>query len=117
MWVAAGQVVHLAVAAAVLEACQGAAAPPILPPTWEGEVAAVGLEDQGTAPLLCAALARDPPASPNHPHAFPNLSTTTTPQALRGLTDQQVCGHPATMTPLSPSLLNPTQTPPQMESG
>lgn len=116
MWVAVGQVVHPAVAAAVLEACQEAAAAPILPP-WEGEVAAVALEDPGTAPLLCAALAHDPPASPNHLHASPNLSTTTTPQALRGLTDQQVCGHPATLSPLSPSLLNTTQTPPQMESG
>lgn len=117
MWAAVGQVVHPAVAAAVLEACQGAAAAPILPPTWEGEVAAVALEDQGTAPLLCAALARDPLAYPNHPHASPNLSTITTPQALRGLTDQQVCGHPATLSPLSPSLLNPTQTSPQMKSG
>lgn len=88
MWVAVGRAVHPAVAAAALEACQGVAAL-IMPPPWEGEVAAVVLEDQGAALPLCAALAPDPLASPSHPHASPSLSTTTTPRALMGPTDQQ----------------------------
>ncbi len=115
MWVVAALEVHPAVAAVVLEACPEAAAPTV-PPTWEGEVAVVALEDQGAAPPLYAALAPDPPASLSHPHASPSLSTTTTPRALRDPTDQQVCGHPATLSPLSLSPLTPTQTPPQMES-
>lgn len=107
-----GRAVHLAVAAVVPEACQEAAAPTV-PPTWEGEVVAAALEDQEAAPPLCVVLAPGPLASLSHPHASPNPSTTTTPRALRGPTDQQVCGHPAT---LSPPPLTPTQTPPQMES-
>lgn len=108
----AGRAVHPAVAAAVLVACQEAAALTV-PPTWEGEVAVAALEDQGAAPLLCVALAPDPLASPSHPHASPSPSTITIPRAPRGPTDQQVCGHPAT---LSPSPLTPIQTAPQMES-
>ena len=78
---AAGRVVHPAVAAP--EDCQEAAAPTV-PPTWEGEVAAVVLEDQGAALPLCAALAPDPRASPSHPHASPSPSTTTTPPGPEG---------------------------------
>lgn len=115
MWVAVGLVVHPAAAAVVPEACQEAAAPTV-PPTWEGEVAAVALEDRGAAPPLSVALAPDPPESPSHPHASPSPSTITIPQAPRGPTDQQVCGHPATLRPLSPSPLTRIQTPPQMES-
>lgn len=112
---AAGLAVHPAAAAVVLEACLEAAAPTV-PPTWEGEVAAVALEDRVAAPPLCAALAPVPPESPSHPHASPSPSTTIIPQALRGPIDQQVCGHPATLRPLSPSPLTHIQTPPQMES-
>lgn len=111
MWAVGDLEVPPAVAAVVLEAFQEAAAPTV-PRTWEGEVAAA-LEDQGAAPPLSVAPAPDPLAFPNHPHASPNLSTTTTPRAPRGPTDQQVCGHPATH---SPSPLTLTLTAPQMES-
>jgi len=106
---------HPAVAAAQ-EASQEAAAPTV-PPAWEeeGEVAVEALEDQGATPPY-AALAPDPPESHSHPHASPSLFTTTTPRALRGPTDQQVCGHPAAHSPLSPSHLISIQTAQQMES-
>lgn len=111
MWAVGGRALHPAQAAVVLEVYQGAVAPTALP-TWEGEVAAAP-EDQGAAPPLCAALAPGPHAFPSHPHASPSPSTTITPRAPRGPTDQQVCGHPAT---LSPSPLTLTQAALQTES-
>lgn len=111
MWVAVGQEVHPAVAAAVVEACLEAAAP-IPPPTWEEEEVAAVLEDQGAARPPSAALALDPPASPSPPRGSPSPYTTTTPRALKGPTDQQVRGHLATPRPLSPFPLTPIQTPP-----
>lgn len=75
-------------------------------------MAAVAPEDQG-ATLLFAALAPDPQEFLNLPHAYPSPSTTTTTQALKGLTDQQVCGHPASS---NPSPLAYIQTPPRMAS-
>lgn len=47
------------------------------------------LEDQEVTPPPCAALAPVRLAFRSHPHDSPSLFTTTTPQALRGLTDQQ----------------------------
>lgn len=70
------------------------------------------LEDQEVTPPPCAALAPVRLAFRSHPHDSPSLFTTTTPQALRGLTDQQVCGPPVPR----PFPLTPTQTAQLMES-
>ena len=115
MWVVADQADPPAVAAAAQEASQEAAAPTVLP-AWEEEEEAAALEDRGATPPPCVALAPDPLASHSLLHASPSLSTTTIPRVPKGPTDQQVCGHPATRSPLSPSPQTPIQRTRQMES-